>query len=73
MPFYIELPCGKVRGFSRAHQCVQITKDPKYVLKFNSKPIAQKFIDTYSDAGYGMSAETAVIKEVSTLALKEGV
>ena len=61
--FAIETKLGLVSGFSARHECVQMTDDKMFVKLFKTAKKAQTFIDTYSDAGYGLSSDNAdVIK-----------
>jgi hypothetical protein len=51
---------GFAAGFNQRYG-VQYTKDENHIKKFASKDSAQKFIDKYSGAGYGLDKSTASI------------
>jgi hypothetical protein len=52
-----------VFGFSAQRQCVQITATRSAAKVFSSMAAAQKFVDIYSDAGYGLKyADTEIIQ-----------
>ncbi len=48
-----------VAGFSEEHQLVQYAGTPSYVKVFHDEASAQRFIDKYADAGYGLAAVDA--------------
>jgi hypothetical protein len=53
-----------VFGFSAQRQCVQITATRSAAKVFASVAAAQRFIDTYADAGYGLMRTTTEILTV---------
>lgn len=58
--FYVVKTGDKyVAGFNRSVSVVSRTDDVRHAKQFKSRKAAQKFIDTYSDAGYGFASATA--------------
>lgn len=49
-----------VAGFSRAYG-VQFTSEISYAKKFKTKRAAEKFIEKYSGAGYGLTKDMVEI------------
>lgn len=62
--FIISFHRGFVAGFSRAMQVVQSTSEKSHAKTFRTEVAAQKFINTYSNAGYGMAKEDCTIVPV---------
>ena len=54
-----------VAGFSRRHQIVQLGLNTQMAKHFNTMTSAQKFVDTYSDAGYGLTYAGTEIVEIA--------
>jgi hypothetical protein len=60
--FLISTPNGFVAGYLRAHDLIQTTTTSKAHAKhFTSAAAAQKYLDTYADAGYGLNSDDATI------------
>lgn len=60
--FVITTPAGVVAGFTRSHGgMVQVTNDKAYMKVFKTREAANKFIEKYADAGYGLGSKTAFI------------
>lgn len=53
-----------VSGFSSRHQCVQFG-DENRAKRFKTQKTAEKFIANYGDMGYGMSASSVDVIEIS--------
>lgn len=62
----IKTKIGIVAGFSEAHQIVQTTDRQGYEKRFVSVDAAQEFIDTYGDAGYGLTVADCEIVDFSS-------
>ena len=64
--YAIQFPRGEfVHGFNRGAEIVQTTTERKLVKEFASRGAAQKFIDQYGDAGYGLVKINARIVEIA--------
>ncbi|MGE8063919.1 hypothetical protein [Pseudomonas sp. NPDC089569] len=61
----IKTKIGIVAGFNRAHQIVQTTDCQGYEKRFVNAKAAQKFINTYGDAGYGLTVADCEIVDFS--------
>lgn len=61
----IRTEIGIVADFNEAHQIVQTTNRQGYEKRFVSVEAAQKFIDTYGDAGYGLTVADCEIVDFS--------
>jgi hypothetical protein len=61
----IKTKIGIVADFNEAHEIVQVTKSQGYEKRFVSVEAAQEFIDTYGDAGYGLSVADSEIVDFS--------
>lgn len=53
-----------VAGFQSLYQIVQKTTDLSYAKGFRTEKAAQRFIDQYSDCGYGLESDSAYIVEI---------
>lgn len=62
--FVINTPIGYVHGFSNTHQCVQVTNTLGLAKQWKRKIYADKFLAKYSNAGYGLSSDTAKVVEI---------
>lgn len=60
--YVIMTPTGYVAGFDRTFGIVQTTDDPAYMKSWKRKGDATRFLNRYSDAGYGMSKDTARVE-----------
>lgn len=61
----IKTKIGVVAGFYEPQQIVQITDRVGYEKRFVSVEVAQEFIDTYGDAGYGLTVADCEIVDFS--------
>lgn len=59
----IKTPAGYVKGFNAQHQVVQVTQDPDAAKTF-TRVSATNFMDTYADAGYGLTSGQAQVEIV---------
>lgn len=59
--FVIKTPSGIVAGVSKVRKVVKTTKRARFIKAFATFDSAQKFIDTYSDIGFGLKSKSAVI------------
>jgi hypothetical protein len=64
-PKVIKTKIGIVSDFNAAHQIVQITSRQGYEKRFVNAEAAQQFIDTYGDAGYGLTVADCEIVDFS--------
>lgn len=73
--YAIKTPAGYVAGYSSRNLCVQVTnefKDGLFIPVFNdftktfkTMAAAQKFIDKYADAGFGLNSKSVEIIKLS--------
>lgn len=61
----IKTKIGIVADFDVSHQIVQVTTRQGYEKRFVDAEAAQKFIDTYGDAGYGLTVADCEIVDFS--------
>ena len=59
--FVIKTPTGLVAGVSKVRKVVKTTKRTRFVKSFATFDSAQKFVDTFSDNGFGMTRSTVAI------------
>lgn len=62
----IKTEIGIVAGFNMSHQIVQVTSRQGYEKRFVNAEAAQEFIDTYGDAGYGLTVADCEIVDFSS-------
>ena len=63
LKFAISVPGGFVAGYSDEHLCVQHS-DKSHAKQFATRSEAQRFIDEYGDAGFGLTKKSASIVEL---------